>query len=688
MKDFKYNKGLILVIVIGLLAAGWISMARHTVEENSRRVDLATNYEDLLELADREGLPAETVLAKAKEAGLTSLAVYDTTFKKLNANGKANAIAGSEILANFHSGALSDPMWRQLVQEGKIKGNEVYIVGHDASTWQDLKEDLPRRLGSDRVQLWQVGNEEVMAVKAHYESFLKMDIGMPRDEMKAVNAAGFAVIARPTNYNQCSPEDVKAVFKRFDGVKISEVVFSGSQVLGANKALAATIAEMKERQLVMGLIEGVTQLQFYKQDGMEEVAKGIGYDKVVRLYAIPKDEQPKLKIATAVERWANADDERNIRIDLLRIYDKPAPNMTLLETNLKYFKDTHEALMAHGYVVDNNEPAGTFAAFYPERGLRAVVMAGVAAAVVLYLSLVIPALNAAPKKQWLLWLVFTLLAVVPLLMGNGAKIRVLAALASANIFPTLAVVYQLDRIRYLRDKVTMGFGKMLVTGILALFVTGILSYTGAFYLSGSLADTEYLLEFQIFRGIKLTFVLPLVLVAIAFLQRYDVFDGRMDDTDGVMNQLQKILDMPVKIKTLFLMLAVLVAGVVFVARSGHTSGMPVSAAELQFRAFLEQAFYARPRTKELLIGHPAFLLAVMAFWRKWPTMVFFGLVLIATIGQGSMVETFAHMRTPFYMSFMRGIGGIVLGAGIGAAAMMLIQLWQTVISRAKERKTA
>ncbi|MBP3780421.1 MAG: hypothetical protein ILA30_02015, partial [Selenomonas sp.] len=99
MKDFKYNKGLILVIVIGLLAAGWISMARHTVEENSRRVDLATNYEDLLELADREGLPAETVLAKAKEAGLTSLAVYDTTFKKLNANGKANAIAGSEILA-------------------------------------------------------------------------------------------------------------------------------------------------------------------------------------------------------------------------------------------------------------------------------------------------------------------------------------------------------------------------------------------------------------------------------------------------------------------------------------------------------------------------------------------------------------------------------------------------------------
>ena len=685
MKDFKYNRGLVLVIIVGLIAAIMISFARHDVEEANRQIDLATNYEDLLELADREGLPADEVLAKAKEAGITSLAVYDTTFKKLNANGKATAIAGSEILANYHSGALSDPMWRQLVADGKIQGNEIYIVGHDARTWKELKEDVPRRLGKERVELLQVGSEEVMAVKAHFESFMKMDIGMPTDEMEAVNKAGFHVIARPSNFNQCTDDDVKAMFKRMDGIDISEVVFSGSQVLGANKALQTTVDEMKARNLTMGLIEGVTQLQFYKQDGMDEVVKGIGYDKVARLYAIPKDEQPKLKIATAVERWANTDEERNIRIDLLRIYDKPSPNMSLLETNMQYFKDTHDILVAHGYTVG---PAGTYAAFYPSKFLRALVMAGVAAAAVLYLSLVIPSLNTAVKKQWLLFVVFALCAAVPVLMGTGAKIRVIAALASANLFPALAVIFQLDRIRYLRDKISLGFGKMLVTGLIALFVTGALSYIGAAYLSASLADTEYLLEFQIFRGIKLTFVLPLILVGIAFLQRFDIFDGRMDDTDGVLNQLKKILDMPVKIKTLFLMFVVLIAGVVFVARSGHTSGMPVSATELKFRAFLEQAFYARPRTKELLIGHPAFMLAVMAFWRKWPTMVFFGLVLIATIGQGSMVETFAHMRTPVYMSFMRGIGGIVLGAGIGAIAMMLVQLWQTVISRAKERKAA
>ena len=108
--------------------------------------------------------------------------------------------------------------------------------------------------------------------------------------------------------------------------------------------------------------------------------------------------------------------------------------------------------------------------------------------------------------------------------------------------------------------------------------------------------------------------------------------------------------------------------------------MPVPGIELKFRAFLEQLLYARPRSKELVIGHPAFMLAVLAFYRKWPTVIFFVLVVFATIGQGSLVETFAHMRTPIMMSFDRGVGGIVLGAGLGVIAMMAVHVWQRLFS--------
>ncbi len=682
MKVFQYNRILLTVILAGLLAALMINFQRHEAECRNMQVDLAIDYEDLVELAQREGLPVNQVLKEAREAGITSLAVYETTFKKLNVSGKATAVSGGDILAAYHNGTLTDPSWRELVASGMILGDEVYVTGHDAQTYAEVKEDLIRRLGEDRVHSLTAGSEEVLAVKAHYESFLKMDIGMPTDEMQLVNQAGFFVLARPTNYRACTPDDVHAVFRRLEGIRVSEVVFSGAEILGSPKSLQATIDSLKDRDLNVGFIEGVTQLQFYRQEGMDQIPKGIGYDHIARLYAIPKDEQPKLKIATAVERWANTDMERNIRINLMRIYDKPAPGMTLLETNMKYIRDTRELLEKKGFTIG---PAGTFENYYPSKYLRALVMAGAAAAGVLYLSLVLPWLNDRPRHQYLLLAVFALLAAVPVLMGSGSKIRLAAALAGANLFPALALIWQMDRIRSMDRTAAMSLPKLMVTAALALFLTGALSMIGAAYLSGALSDVEYFLEFNIYRGIKLTFVLPLVLVAIAFLQRFDIFDGKMDDTQGVVNQLKKLLDMPVRIKTLLGMLFVMAAGVVFIARSGHTSGMPVSNLELQFRAFLEQAFYARPRSKELLIGHPAFMMAALAWQRKWPTMVFFLLVVAAAIGQGSMVETFAHMRTPVYMSLMRGIGGIALGALAGMAGMILVQLWQGVLSAVKER---
>ncbi len=680
MKQFQYNKVLIAFIFVGLIAALLIDVARWRAEEVNKQVDLAINYEDLVQLAEQEGKPVPEVLQAAKEAGITSLAVYETTFKKLNASGKATAIAGSELVANYHSGVLTDPAWRALVENGTIKGSDVCVVGHDARTYKEVKEDLLRRLGAARVSAVTVEGAEILVVKANYETFLKMDLGMPTDEMQEVNEAGFFVLARPTNYIGCTPEDVDAVFHRLEDYRISEIVFSGSQMLGAPKSLQTTIDRFKERNFVLGLIEDTTQLQFYQQDGLAEVPKGIGYDHVARLYAIPKDEQPKLKIETAVERWANTDMERNIRINLLRTYEKPAPGMTLFETNMHYIKATAEAVEAHGFTLG---PAGTFESWYAPRLLRAVLMLGVAAAAVLYLSLITHRLQ--PRTLYALFALLAFVFAAPILMGSGTKMRLLAAFLSANLFPALAVIWQLDRIRAMKPDAKAPLWRIIGTAAVALFVTGALSYIGAAYLSGALADVEYFLEFSIYRGIKLTFVLPIVLVAIAFLTRYDIFDGRMDEGQGVLAQMRQILDMPVKLKSLLIFVLVALAGVVFVARSGHTSGMPVSGLEIKFRTLLEQAFYARPRSKELMIGHPAFMLAALAWCRKWPTMLLFALVLVATIGQGSMVETFAHMRTPVYMSFVRGIGGLVLGCGIGALLMVLVHLWQMILSSAKER---
>ena len=672
MKKFIYNRILLLAIAIGLIASLVIAGQRHAVEINNSQIDMAMDYYSLFDLAAREGLEFQDVLQQAKDAGLTSIAIYDTTFEKLTEQGKVIAVPGNEIITNYHSGSLVSPLWREMVEANSINPNRLYIIGRVLRNYEETKQDLILRLGEDRVRSFAVGEIEVLEIKALYGDCMKMPLGISTDELEIARDAGFNILARPANFADCTPEKIRAVFERLEDFPISEIVFDGKEVLGASNHVDVTAEEMKKRNYTLGLIEHVTQLKFYPQLGYEELAEKLGYNKIARLYAVPKDEQPKLLLDTIVNRWVTTDHERNIRINLLRTYEKPAPDMTLLETNLKYIRDVSERLKAQGYTLGK---ADTFEIYYPNKILRVLVIIGVVAALILYLSLISRRINSNEKFQVRLFAVFAIVFAVPVLAGEGLTVRTVAALLSANLFPALAIIWQLDRIRFLKVKAQveneLSTVQIIWLSVASLFITSVMSMIGAAYLSGALSDVKFFLEFEIFRGIKLTFILPLVLVAVAFLQRFNVIDEVRKNVPA-MQQFKEILEMNITVKTLLGALFVLAAFVVLIARSGHTAGMPVSGAEIKIRAMLEHFFYARPRSKEIFIGHPAFILAISAFLKKFPKMICFILILAATIGQSSMVETFAHMRTPIFMSFMRGVDGVIPGAMIGAVLVLLV----------------
>ncbi len=683
MKKFFYNKILLLAIAVGLIAALVIAGQRHAVEIHNKQVDMAMDFDSLKNLSEREGLDFQEVLRKFKAAGITSLAIYDTTFEKLTRAGKVIAIYGADIITDYHGGSLNSQLWRQAVEIGAIDATRVYIVGRTLESYNAAKKDLFLRYGEDRVKSFAIGDIEVLEVKAQFGAFMSAPLGFDTEELDIAKKAGFTILARPKNFYQCTPEQIKAVFEKLDGYPISEIVFDGPEILGAPNHIDITAEEFKKRGYVFGMIEHTSQLQFYNQIGMFELAEKLGYNEIARLYAIPKDEQPKLLIETAVNRWATTDHERNIRINLLRTYDKPVLGLSLLETNLLYVRETAEKIKSRGFTFG---VADTFDNYFPSRILRALVVMGVAAAAVLYLSLISYRVNANKKFQLILFAVLAVIAAVPILMGAGGKVRLLAAFLSANLFPALAVIWQLDRFRFARLKSQfeteeISTLQIILVAVVSLFITSALSMIGAAYLSGALSDVRYFLEFEIFRGIKLTFVLPLILVAVAFLQRFNIVDEVQKNISAI-EQFKAILNMNVTVKYLLAGVFVLLAFVVLIARSGHTAGMPVSGAEIKIRAMLESLFYARPRSKEIFIGHPAFVMAMAAFLQKFPKSICFVLTIVATIGQSSMVETFAHMRTPIFMSFMRGIDGVLPGALIGAVLVLFLNFATNL--RAKE----
>ncbi|MBR4641814.1 MAG: hypothetical protein IKO74_03715 [Selenomonadaceae bacterium] len=681
MKKFFYNRTLLIIIGVGLFAALIIAGQRFFVESENMQVDLAVDYQNIVDLAEREGLELDDVLKMTKDAGITSLAIYDSSLEKLARSGKVFTLAGSEILGNYQSGTLNNDLWRQTIEFDLIAPNRVYVIGGDLESYYDTKEALIQRLGEERVKIFAVGGIEVIEVKAQFGDLMKMPLGLPHDEMNKARAAGFNILARPMNFNKCTAANVQFFFNRIEHYPISEIVFDGPEVLGASNFLDLTAANFIQRKLTFGVIEHFTQLKFYPQAGTDYLAEKIGKNHVARLYAIPKDEQPKLAMSAAVNRWSTTDRERNIRINLLRIYEKPEPEMTLLETNMKYFREVRAVLERDGFTFGK---AGTFDNYYPNVILRVLVIVGVAAAGVLYLSLISRRLNRNRKFQLQLFGILAIIAAIPLLLGAGGKVRILAAFMSANLFPALAIIWQLDLLRVIQYKIriqnralrlkdNMSTLQLIWISGFALLVTGVMSMTGAAYLSGALSDVSYFLEFEIFRGIKLTFILPLILVAFAFLQRFNIVDEVRHSVPAI-QQIKELLNKSVSVKALLVLMILSGAFVVLIARSGHTSGMPVSGLEIKIRAMLEQIFYARPRSKEIFFGHPAFMLAPVAFLKKFPKMICFALVMAATIGQSSMVETFAHMRTPIFMSFMRGLDGLIPGAIIGAVLIVFLQI--------------
>jgi hypothetical protein len=242
------------------------------------------------------------------------------------------------------------------------------------------------------------------------------------------------------------------------------------------------------------------------------------------------------------------------------------------------------------------------------------------------------------------------------------------AFGAAVIFPVLSMARMLGI--WKRRGQEGSFGALAGRTVVDLFVTMVLSLIGASLLGGVLSDTRFLLEMDIYRGVKATFMLPVCLVFLLFMKNHG-FWNKGENWRKPVARLEGFLKRPLNLNA-FLVLGIFAfVAWVFIGRSGHTAGVPVPAIEQKLRYFLEETMWARPREKEFMIGHPAFFLAAWAAWKKLPTW-FYGLCAVgAVIGQGSLVQTFCHMRSPILMSYVRALDGYAVGVVLGLIALVL-----------------
>lgn len=99
----------------------------------------------------------------------------------------------------------------------------------------------------------------------------------------------------------------------------------------------------------------------------------------------------------------------------------------------------------------------------------------------------------------------------------------------------------------------------------------------------------------------------------------------------------------------------------YMLRSGNTAG-EVAAPEWErmLRGGLEQIFLVRPRFKEFFFGHPAFLLAALFHLHGLRAPAAW-LLVAGSVGQASLLDSFAHLHTPVWVTLLRSFHGLWIG---------------------------
>ena len=691
----RYNPILFLCIAVAFCAALYLMQIRVGIEKRNDTVEQTLDYQAILMMAQREGYSSEKLLRQFKDAGVTTLIVYDATLERLDREKRISAMPGDVLqksAVGVHRGDFD-----VILASPALDPDAVYVArGNDEEAWNEVKEDLFLRYGTDRVKLFSQA-PEILEVKGDSRLLLEPDyraktpmmqapLGLSVKELREVKEKGFYIAVRPQNYLPYTQKGVDSLFARIDkaGVQVTTYIPCGTDVIGFPADIEYMGRKLRERNIRLGLLEHVTQLQFAKFAGLDALLRSVD-NNAVRVLNIDAQENSKLMMPDALRRWALADEERNIRINYVRLFLKPQNGVDIIDLNLDYMRQITQQVKGRGYKIGvagvfqkpgdaaasaNGNP-GFSGSYDPDRKAFLLVALGAWAALAIYMGMIFPVFKG--KKQYLLVIAGMLITAYSLFMGRGLSIRQGLAFLSAVLYPVLSISVILALWENIKTD-TKSTAGVIFTALWQLALAIALSLIGATLNGSIMGDLRFMLEADIYRGVKLTFIMPVLLTLLLFLRQYSIFQESAKKAANLFSQLVRICKMRLTLGHFVILGVLLFVAYIFVGRSGHTGGVPVPAIEIKLRLFLEEVMYARPREKEFMIGHPAFFLAVLAAYRMAPNWCKLALVLGAVIGQGSLVQTFCHMRTPAMMSYIRAADGYLLGSVLGIIAVIAVSV--------------
>lgn len=587
-------------------------------------------------LVENPELTADDIHQRLKANGVDSLAVEPDSLETLEERGLITTITVEnmkEFLVYNQKPALEPPFNRE--------GVFVYET-------PETPEELDLSKAFTESMSVQIEGTTYTFVPGDTDEKMEQPVGYDQEMIGQILDAGFYVI--PRIGESSDPEVMEFMTKQLIALKqegIHTIIFNGNSVPYGTPAKSKELKLFTEE--VMNAGYSITFREFSDLTGFTSMAY-LNDLNVVRFLSRKVSES---NIEDEVNTYIRAFKERNIRMAFVNLEIKDYEEAM---TALEQFNDEFEATLPGAFT---RGQAVTLDKVEQPLWQKLVGLIGLVA----FLGFAAETVFKRRKLTYIGLAGLSLIALVYLVTGAGILLKALV-LGLAIAAPIAAVLLP-------RDPSKKGY---LVKSYVATIATVML---GVWFVVVLMHGNDYFLGINHFKGVNLVYSVP-----IAFLAVYTLWESISKLLVLSWKNIGKILKSSIAYWHVIAIVAIGLFAIFYLGRGGN-NGTPIPF-ELEFRLWLEQMLYIRPRTKEFLIGLPLLVLALHV--GKTHVKTSYYLLIPAVIGVLSIMNTFTHFHIPLSVSLLRTSYSVVLGFLIGLVFIAIYEYLKKVILREWDRK--
>lgn len=659
----KKNNIFIIIMAFVALFSSYFVKKRIEIEKAYKNFDIVFDYNEFKTLGYLSG-DSDDFLQKIVNAGANVVALNESTINSLEEDPEIN------IKTKIEDGYLyvyGDQEILNFVREGlnSLKDERIIEQNGDFLKIENLPKDLVKfkDKGTD-IFGYPVGSR---GEPHSYVEYIGLGFYKPYLENMPSNSK---VLLRPMVSNNFQDQKyvIDRYFKAYDELfkdknedeRVNYLTFAGGEAFMETEdgIVGSFVDELNRRNLGVAVIESSTQRGSLKLLGQEAIVNREDVKKLRMFttwdyiqrefdYGIPGHQNGE-EISNVYFR---AISERNIASIMLKPFVKDDRAITDVAAYENVIKMTINRIENIGF---NHGTAKPMEEWTPRLFMRLPAAFGVSAATVILLGILF-------NLSFVTKLVLFVLGAIPGVLffglgkmsGFGASLYNLGAII---ILPTLATCYVLKNYNHYRnrkniDTKNISDVQIFLKGMMVLLISVLITMVGALYEVSFLASTRDMLELVIFRGVKISQIMPILLSLIVFLYYIGVSRDKVEERLDI-HEVGKFFNMNVKFWHAMMGVLALAVLAILLLRGGNTN-VKVPGAELRFRNFLENTLPVRPRTKAIFLGYPAVVLLIYLAYKKRGRFLEIFLTILISIGQADIVNTFSHIRTPILVSFQR-----------------------------------